>query len=99
MSTRLNNKARSKGLGFVVGRATHETNRAPRATGAADPVRIPRPKVGERLAQRGIFQAESVRIFAQSAKFRERGAIVLQSVLKCAIINSENGKQVKDKTR
>jgi hypothetical protein len=33
--------------------------------GAADPVRIPRPKIGKRPAQRGIFQAQGEGILAK----------------------------------
>ena len=37
---------------------------APHTEGVADQVRIRRSEIGKRLAQRGIFQAESVRILA-----------------------------------
>ena len=52
-------------MSFFAGAATPSSNRAPRALGAADPVRIPRPKIGERLAQQDILQAQGEGILAK----------------------------------
>ena len=43
---------------------------------AHDWVRISRPKIGERLAQQGILQAESVQIFAPRAKFPQFDLVI-----------------------
>ena len=54
-------------LPLSIGCGTGVPSIAPHTEGVADQVRIPRPKVGERLAQRDILQTKGAGIFARSA--------------------------------